>query len=163
VGAGRRIPQDVKEARVRIFVRAGALGLEARSPVARCAGAVAQADARIASRLPPVRASRATDVMPRAAPTYPARSAGFAAVGVETAHESQQIIESIDLFNTSANILDRIECRKGRNRTAEAAMGFGYFTLSDKRCPDNPRTCERFMADIVDEALHAVYRHLLRE
>jgi hypothetical protein len=41
--------------------------------------------------------------------------------------------------------------------------GFGYFTLSDNRYPDNPPTCERFMADIVDEVLHAVYRHMLSE
>jgi alkanesulfonate monooxygenase SsuD/methylene tetrahydromethanopterin reductase-like flavin-dependent oxidoreductase (luciferase family) len=34
-------------------------------------------------------------------------------------------------------------------------MEFGYFTLSDNRYPDNPRTPEQLMRDIVAEAAHA--------
>jgi len=34
-------------------------------------------------------------------------------------------------------------------------MEFGYFTLSDNRYPDNPRTPEQFVRDIYAEALHA--------
>jgi len=34
-------------------------------------------------------------------------------------------------------------------------MEFGYFTLSDNRYPDNPRTSEAFLREIFDQALHA--------
>ncbi len=34
-------------------------------------------------------------------------------------------------------------------------MDFGYFTLSDNRYPDNPRTPEAFLKDIFAEALYA--------
>ena len=34
-------------------------------------------------------------------------------------------------------------------------MDFGYFTLSDNRYPDNPRTAEQFLKDIFAEALWA--------
>ena len=34
-------------------------------------------------------------------------------------------------------------------------MDFGYFTLSDSRYPDNPRTPEAFLKDIFAEALYA--------
>src|SRR6201997_3224310 len=34
-------------------------------------------------------------------------------------------------------------------------MQFGYFTLSDNNYADNPRPSNRFVADIVDEALYA--------
>ncbi|MBV8412727.1 MAG: LLM class flavin-dependent oxidoreductase [Alphaproteobacteria bacterium] len=34
-------------------------------------------------------------------------------------------------------------------------MDFGYFTLSDNRYPDNPRTPEQFLKDIFAEALYA--------
>lgn len=34
-------------------------------------------------------------------------------------------------------------------------MQFGYFTLSDNRYPDNPRSAERFVQDIYAEALYA--------
>ena len=34
-------------------------------------------------------------------------------------------------------------------------MEFGYFTLSDNRYPDNPRTPERFVEEIYEQALHA--------
>ena len=34
-------------------------------------------------------------------------------------------------------------------------MEFGYFTLSDNRYPDNPRTAERFMIEIRDQAVYA--------
>lgn len=34
-------------------------------------------------------------------------------------------------------------------------MDFGYFTLSDNRYPDNPRTPEAFIRDIYDQALYA--------
>src|SRR5262249_2807728 len=37
----------------------------------------------------------------------------------------------------------------------ETAMEFGYFTLSDNRYPDNPRTPEQFLKDIYAEALWA--------
>ena len=37
----------------------------------------------------------------------------------------------------------------------EARMKFGYFTLSDNRFPDNPRTPEAFLHDIISEAIHA--------
>jgi alkanesulfonate monooxygenase SsuD/methylene tetrahydromethanopterin reductase-like flavin-dependent oxidoreductase (luciferase family) len=35
------------------------------------------------------------------------------------------------------------------------ALDFGYFTLSDNRYPDNPRTPEAFVREIFDQALHA--------
>src|SRR4051812_36406554 len=34
-------------------------------------------------------------------------------------------------------------------------MDFGYFTLSDNRYPDNPRTPEQFVREIYDQALYA--------
>jgi alkanesulfonate monooxygenase SsuD/methylene tetrahydromethanopterin reductase-like flavin-dependent oxidoreductase (luciferase family) len=34
-------------------------------------------------------------------------------------------------------------------------MKFGYFTLSDNRYPDNPRTPEQFVREIYRQALHA--------
>ncbi|MCZ6646513.1 MAG: LLM class flavin-dependent oxidoreductase [SAR324 cluster bacterium] len=34
-------------------------------------------------------------------------------------------------------------------------MEFGYFTLSDNRYPDNPRSAEQFIEDIYEQALHA--------
>ncbi|MDB5407689.1 MAG: hypothetical protein JWL84_2601 [Rhodospirillales bacterium] len=34
-------------------------------------------------------------------------------------------------------------------------MDFGYFTLSDNRYPNNPRTPEQFVRDIFNQALHA--------
>ena len=34
-------------------------------------------------------------------------------------------------------------------------MQFGYFTLSDNHYADNPRSANRFVADILDEALYA--------
>lgn len=34
-------------------------------------------------------------------------------------------------------------------------MEFGYFTLSDNRYPDNPRTAEQFMLEIRDQAVYA--------
>ena len=34
-------------------------------------------------------------------------------------------------------------------------MQFGYFTLSDNRYPDNPRSAESFIKDIYAEALWA--------
>lgn len=34
-------------------------------------------------------------------------------------------------------------------------MEFGYFTLSDNRYPDNPRSPEQFIAEIYDQALYA--------
>jgi alkanesulfonate monooxygenase SsuD/methylene tetrahydromethanopterin reductase-like flavin-dependent oxidoreductase (luciferase family) len=37
----------------------------------------------------------------------------------------------------------------------EAAMRFGYFTLSDNAYRDNPRPANQFIADIVDEAVYA--------
>ena len=33
-------------------------------------------------------------------------------------------------------------------------MKFGYFTLSDNRYPNNPRTPEQFVQDIYRQALH---------
>src|ERR1700722_2091448 len=42
-----------------------------------------------------------------------------------------------------------------RPREATAAMKFGYFTLSDNRYPDNPRTPEAFMLEIRDQAIYA--------
>ena len=37
----------------------------------------------------------------------------------------------------------------------EAAMEFGYFTLSDNHYENNPRTSNQFVTDITDEALYA--------
>ena len=34
-------------------------------------------------------------------------------------------------------------------------MEFGYFTLSDNRYPDNPRTAEQFLLEIRGQALYA--------
>ncbi len=34
-------------------------------------------------------------------------------------------------------------------------MDFGYFTLSDNRYPDNPRTAEEFIREIYQQARHA--------
>ncbi len=34
-------------------------------------------------------------------------------------------------------------------------MEFGYFTLSDNRYPDNPRTAEQFLIEIRDQAVYA--------
>ena len=34
-------------------------------------------------------------------------------------------------------------------------MKFGYFTLSDNRYPNNPRTPEQFVREIFQQALHA--------
>ena len=34
-------------------------------------------------------------------------------------------------------------------------LDFGYFTLSDNHYVNNPRSANQFVADIVDEALHA--------
>jgi len=34
-------------------------------------------------------------------------------------------------------------------------MEFGYFTLSDNHYPSNPRTAERFILDIRDQAIYA--------
>src|SRR5579863_2784908 len=39
--------------------------------------------------------------------------------------------------------------------TKEGEMDFGYFTLSDNRYPDNPRTPEQFIRQIFDQALYA--------
>src|SRR5438046_3878526 len=37
----------------------------------------------------------------------------------------------------------------------EGCMKFGYFTLSDNRYANNTRTANRFVADIIDEAVYA--------
>src|SRR5262245_13649585 len=42
-----------------------------------------------------------------------------------------------------------------RGRVREALMQFGYFTLSDNHYDDNTRTANEFVAEIVDQALHA--------
>ena len=41
------------------------------------------------------------------------------------------------------------------NDEAGAPMKFGYFTLSDNRYPDNPRSPEQFMLEIRDQAVLA--------
>jgi hypothetical protein len=42
-----------------------------------------------------------------------------------------------------------------RPREPTAAMKFGYFTLSDNRYPNNPRSAEQFLVEIRDQAVFA--------
>src|SRR6266850_2711078 len=42
-----------------------------------------------------------------------------------------------------------------RSAEEEGQMKFGYFTLSDNRYANNTRTANRFVADIIDEAVYA--------
>jgi alkanesulfonate monooxygenase SsuD/methylene tetrahydromethanopterin reductase-like flavin-dependent oxidoreductase (luciferase family) len=42
-----------------------------------------------------------------------------------------------------------------QRRPGEEAMDFGYFTLSDNRYPNNPRTPEQFIREIYEQALWA--------
>jgi alkanesulfonate monooxygenase SsuD/methylene tetrahydromethanopterin reductase-like flavin-dependent oxidoreductase (luciferase family) len=41
------------------------------------------------------------------------------------------------------------------HHTGEGSMKFGYFTLSDNRYENNTRNANRFVADIIDEAVYA--------